>query len=117
MASVAEVESLFARCSRMMMTITRLPQPVIAKVHGIATAAGCQLVATCDLAVASDGGDLCHAGREHRRVLFHPRRRARPGGRPQARHGDAAHRRGGRRRACARDRTRQSRRAPRGARC
>jgi enoyl-CoA hydratase/carnithine racemase len=53
MADVAEVESLFARCSRMMMTLTRLPQPVIAKVHGLATAAGCQLVATCDLAVAS----------------------------------------------------------------
>ena len=53
MADVAEVEALFARCSRMMMTLTRLPQPVIAKVHGLATAAGCQLVATCDLAVAS----------------------------------------------------------------
>ncbi len=39
------------------------------------------------------GGDLRHAGREHRRVLFHAQRRARPGGRPQARHGDAAHRR------------------------
>ena len=54
MAGVEEVESLFARCSRMMVTITRLPQPVIAKVHGVATAAGCQLVATCDLAVASE---------------------------------------------------------------
>ena len=53
MGDVAEVESLFARCSHMMVTITRLPQPVIAKVHGLATAAGCQLVATCDLAVAS----------------------------------------------------------------
>lgn len=47
-------EALFRQCSRMMMTITRLPQPVIARVHGIATAAGCQLVATCDLAVAAD---------------------------------------------------------------
>jgi enoyl-CoA hydratase/carnithine racemase len=53
MAAVADVEALFARCSRMMMTITELPQPVMAKVHGLATAAGCQLVATCDLAVAS----------------------------------------------------------------
>jgi enoyl-CoA hydratase/carnithine racemase len=53
MSDVAEVELLFARCSQMMMTVTRLPQPVIAKVHGLATAAGCQLVATCDLAVAS----------------------------------------------------------------
>ncbi len=45
---------LFNRCSRMMQTIVNLPQPVIARVHGIATAAGCQLVATCDLAVAAD---------------------------------------------------------------
>jgi len=43
---------LFKRCARMMMMIQKLPQPVIAKVHGIATAAGCQLVATCDLAIA-----------------------------------------------------------------
>jgi len=44
----------FETCSRMMMAVTKLRQPVIAKVHGIATAAGCQLVATCDLAVASE---------------------------------------------------------------
>ena len=44
----------FAACSRMMMTVTGLRQPVIAKVHGIATAAGCQMVATCDLAVAAE---------------------------------------------------------------
>lgn len=43
---------LFGRCSDMMQKITALPQPVIARVHGMATAAGCQLVATCDLAVA-----------------------------------------------------------------
>ena len=49
----AAVERLFADCSRMMMTLTAIPRPVIARVHGIATAAGCQLVATCDLAVAS----------------------------------------------------------------
>lgn len=53
MRDVADVEALFARCSRMMMTLTQLPQPVIGKVHGLATAAGCQLVATCDLAVAA----------------------------------------------------------------
>ncbi|WP_170371094.1 enoyl-CoA hydratase [Ruegeria arenilitoris] len=46
---------LFNRCARMMMSIQSLPQPVIAQVHGIATAAGCQLVATCDLAVAAEG--------------------------------------------------------------
>ena len=45
---------LFATCSRMMLSLTRIPQPVIARVHGIAAAAGCQLVATCDLAVASE---------------------------------------------------------------
>lgn len=45
--------ALFDRCSTLMMTIDALPQPVIAKVQGVATAAGCQLVATCDLAVAS----------------------------------------------------------------
>jgi enoyl-CoA hydratase/carnithine racemase len=62
MGDVAEVEALFARCSRMMMTITTLPQPVIAKVHGIATAAGCQLVATCDLAVASTAAKFATPG-------------------------------------------------------
>ena len=45
---------LFAECNRLMMTLTSLPQPVIARVHGIATAAGCQLVSMCDLAVAAD---------------------------------------------------------------
>jgi enoyl-CoA hydratase/carnithine racemase len=47
-------EALFAQCSRLMLAIVRLPKPVIARVHGVATAAGCQLVATCDLAVAAD---------------------------------------------------------------
>ena len=50
----AYYQALFAQCGRMMTSLTRLPQPVIAEVHGIATAAGCQLVATCDLAVAAD---------------------------------------------------------------
>jgi enoyl-CoA hydratase/carnithine racemase len=45
---------LFVDCSRMMLTLTRLPQPVIARVHGVATAAGCQLVSMCDLAVAAE---------------------------------------------------------------
>jgi len=44
---------LFARCGAVMQRIPRMPQPVIAQVHGIATAAGCQLVATCDMAVAA----------------------------------------------------------------
>ncbi len=50
------------RCSRMMQSIVRLPQPVIASVEGIATAAGCQLVASCDLAVAGDGAGFCTPG-------------------------------------------------------
>jgi enoyl-CoA hydratase/carnithine racemase len=50
----ASYEALFAQCSALMKTIVRLPKPVIARVHGIATAAGCQLVATCDLAIAAD---------------------------------------------------------------
>jgi len=45
---------LFERCSALMQRILTLPQPVIAQVHGIAAAAGCQLVATCDMAVAAD---------------------------------------------------------------
>jgi enoyl-CoA hydratase/carnithine racemase len=47
-------ERIFALCSELMLTIVRLPKPVIAQVHGIATAAGCQLVATCDLAIAAE---------------------------------------------------------------
>ena len=50
----AAFEDLFARCATMMQTIQRVPQPVIARVHGLATAAGCQLVASCDLAVAAE---------------------------------------------------------------
>ena len=47
-------EHIFALCSELMLTIVRLPKPVIVEVHGVATAAGCQLVATCDLAVAAE---------------------------------------------------------------
>jgi enoyl-CoA hydratase/carnithine racemase len=53
---------LMTRCSAMMMAIPRLPQPVIAKVHAIATAAGCQLVAACDLAVASSDAKFATPG-------------------------------------------------------
>ena len=48
------MQELFAQCGELMLSLTRLPQPVIARVHGIATAAGCQLVSMCDLAVAAD---------------------------------------------------------------
>jgi enoyl-CoA hydratase/carnithine racemase len=51
--SLGYYQRLFSQCSRMMLTLRRLPIPVIARVQGVATAAGCQLVAQCDLAVAS----------------------------------------------------------------
>lgn len=52
---LAFFKALFAQCGRVMTALPRLPQPVIAEVRGIATAAGCQLVASCDLAVAAEG--------------------------------------------------------------
>ena len=54
-AGRAYFADLFARCAAVMQKIPRLPQPVIAEAHGIATAAGCQLVASCDMAVAAEG--------------------------------------------------------------
>lgn len=69
-AGLADAQELFAVCEQMMTLIQQIPQVVIAQVQGIATAAGCQLVASCDLAVASDqarfqtpggkGGLFCH---------------------------------------------------------
>jgi enoyl-CoA hydratase/carnithine racemase len=56
------IEALFRRCSRMMVSIPRLPQPVIAQVQGAAAAAGCQLVAQCDLAVAADSAKFATPG-------------------------------------------------------
>lgn len=53
---------VFAKCGEMMQAIVKLPQPVIARVHGIATAAGCQLVGTCDLAVASHAARFATSG-------------------------------------------------------
>lgn len=55
-------DALFAECTAMMRTIHEVPQPVIAKVHGIATAAGCQLVASCDLVVAEQGASFATPG-------------------------------------------------------
>jgi enoyl-CoA hydratase/carnithine racemase len=60
--SLEYYQSLFAQCTKLMMTIQRLPVPVIARVHGIATAAGCQLVAMCDLAVASADAKFAVSG-------------------------------------------------------
>ena len=54
--------TLFTQCSQLMMTIVRHPRPVIAEVHGLATAAGCQLVASCDLAVAADTAKFATPG-------------------------------------------------------
>jgi len=69
-ATLEQARELFQVCTEMMDTIQSMPQPVIAKVHALATAAGCQLVASCDLAVAADsaafaipggkGGLFCH---------------------------------------------------------
>jgi enoyl-CoA hydratase/carnithine racemase len=58
----APVRALFERCSAVMTALTRLPQPVIASVHGIATAAGCQLVAACDLAIAASDSRFATSG-------------------------------------------------------
>lgn len=52
-AATPQQQEIFDTCTELMLTIQQIPQPVIAKVHGLATAAGCQLVATCDLAVAA----------------------------------------------------------------
>ena len=84
------------RCSpaapRLMTRIVRLPKPVIARVHGVATAAGCQLVASCDLAVAAEDRPLRHAGRQHRPVLLDADGGADPRGGAQGGDGDAADR-------------------------
>jgi enoyl-CoA hydratase/carnithine racemase len=60
--NLAYYQQLFDDCSRLMMRIQTLPQPVIARVHGVATAAGCQLVAMCDLAVAADDARFAVSG-------------------------------------------------------
>jgi enoyl-CoA hydratase/carnithine racemase len=59
---LAWYQQLFAQCSRMMLAIQKLPVPVIARVQGMATAAGCQLVAQCDLAVAADSATFATSG-------------------------------------------------------
>ncbi len=58
----AWTKDLFTACSEMMLAMTRLPQPIIARVHGIATAAGCQLVATADMAVAAKSATFATPG-------------------------------------------------------
>ncbi len=60
--SEKEYEQIFSNCSAMMQLLTRIPQPVIAQVQGMATAAGCQLVAACDLAVSSQAATFATPG-------------------------------------------------------
>jgi len=60
--SMAYYQTLFRQCAAMMLSVQRLPVPVIARVHGIATAAGCQLVAMCDLAVAASDARFAVSG-------------------------------------------------------
>ncbi|MBF0168711.1 MAG: enoyl-CoA hydratase [Alphaproteobacteria bacterium] len=55
-------QDLFDRCSKLMLSVVRLPQPVIARVHAMATAAGCQLVASCDLAIAANTAQFATPG-------------------------------------------------------
>jgi len=62
LGELPRIEALFSQCSRMMQTIVQLPQPVIARVQGAAAAAGCQLVAQCDLAVASEAAKFVTSG-------------------------------------------------------
>lgn len=61
-AGEAQQREIFETCTELMLTIQNIPQPVIAKVHGLATAAGCQLVATCDLAVAGHSARFATPG-------------------------------------------------------
>lgn len=61
-ATLDEARHLFSVCTVMMDAIQTMPQPVIAKVHALATAAGCQLVATCDLAIAADSASFAIPG-------------------------------------------------------
>ncbi len=77
-------QTLFAQCTKLMMTIQRLHAPVIARVHGIATAAGCQLVAMCDLAVASSRCEVCGVRHQCGPVLLDAGRCVKPQRRTQA---------------------------------
>lgn len=60
--SKAYMQKLFKQCGKVMTTLVEMPQPVIARIHGIATAAGCQMVAMCDLAVAAEGAKFAVSG-------------------------------------------------------
>ena len=98
----AYFKHIMTTCSAMMQQIVHLPQPVIAAVQAIATAAGCQLVASCDLAVASRTAQVRHARRQYRPVLLDADGRAVAQRFAQARDGNAADRRDDHRRATPR---------------
>ncbi len=111
--SLPSARGLFETCSEMMMAIHRLPQPVIAQVHGIATAAGCQLVAACDLAIASEDARFATSGVRYGLFCSTPMVEVSRADRAQARARDAAHRRHDRRADGGRLGPRQPRRAAR----
>src|SRR3978361_954464 len=71
-ASLPDVRSLLALCTELMQTIQDVPQVVLARVHALATAAGCQLVASCDLAVAAQSAGFAAPGGEGGGVSFGP---------------------------------------------
>lgn len=75
-------KALFDQCSRMMLTINRLPQPVIAQVHGIATAAGCQLVATCGSGRGLRHCPFCRLWYQRGALLLDTRSRFEPQSKP-----------------------------------
>ena len=92
-----DYREIFDVCCELMETVQSIPQPVIAMVRGIATAAGCQLVATCDLAVAAEGARFGTPGVKIGLFCSTPMVRRQPRRRPEARHADAADRRADRR--------------------
>ncbi len=89
----AYFKHIMGLCSGVMQQIVTLPQPVIAAVQATATAAGCQLVASCDLAVASHGGEIRDARRQYRPVLLDADGGVVAQRFAQSRDGNAAHRR------------------------
>ena len=115
--SVDYYRRLFAQCAQLMLTIQRLPLPVIARVHGIATAAGCQLVAMCDLAVAASRRALRGERHQCGAVLLDAGRGTVAQCRSQGSVRDAGHWRFHRCGDGPGARARQSRRAGRSARC
>ena len=113
----AALERVFAACAALMTRIIRLPKPVIARVHGVATAAGCQTGGQLRPRGGRRHRPLRHPRREYRPVLLHADGGADPRGRPQGGDGDAADRRADRRRPGARTRPYQPRGGGSRARC